>query len=99
MNQYLLLATDYEDSMERRMACREEHIAYIDKLRDEGKALLGAAQIDDKNQMCGSVIFFNMTKNELDDYLKEEPYMKNKVWEKIEIRECKLGPSFSFLLQ
>lgn len=94
MSHFLLLATDYEDALDRRMACRDEHLAYIDKLRLEGKALLGAAQLDNDDQMCGSVIFFNMSQEEMDNYLANEPYIKNDVWDEIEVRECKIGPSF-----
>ncbi|MBT6842986.1 MAG: hypothetical protein HOA17_04200 [Candidatus Melainabacteria bacterium] len=94
MSHYLLTATDKAGAMDRRIACRDEHIAYIDKLRDQDKALLGAAQLDDDGKMSGSVIFFDMTKEELDDYMKEEPYITNKVWGDIKITECKIGPSF-----
>ena len=76
------------------MACRQEHIAYIDKLKAEGKALLGAAQLDNDDEMCGSAIFFNMSQAEMDEYLQAEPYIVNDVWDEIEVRECKIGPSF-----
>lgn len=96
--QFVLIAYDAPDALERRMASREAHIQYIDKLRLEGKALLGAAQLDENNKMNGSIIFFNMSKTDLDEYMKTEPYIINKVWDKIEIKTCKIGPSFSSLL-
>jgi uncharacterized protein YciI len=93
---FLLLAYDYQDSdsYARRMKVRSEHIACIDQLRDSGKALLGAAILDDSGKMIGSTIFLKMTDEELKDYLDKEPYLTAKVWEKVEIKECQLGPSF-----
>jgi uncharacterized protein len=91
---YLLIAYDFEDAFERRLQSRQAHIDYIDKLRDEGKALLGAALIDSQAKMIGSTIFLNMTENELQNYLASEPYLINKVWDKIEIKPCNIGPSF-----
>lgn len=78
------------------MSCRAEHIALIDKLRAEGKALMGAALTNDMGQMIGSIITLDMSAAELDNYLKIEPYIINGVWDtdRIEIKTCKVGPSF-----
>ncbi len=94
MPQFLLLACDGEDVMEQRMACREEHVKFIDKLRDQGKALLGAAMLDEEGEMMGSAIYLDMTEEELQDYLDNEPYIVNGVWEEVEVMPCKIGPSF-----
>jgi hypothetical protein len=91
---YLLIAYDFEDALERRLQSRQAHIDYIDKLRDEGKAIFGAALIDSQSKMIGSTIFLNMTEIELQNYLASEPYLINKVWDKIEIKPCNIGPSF-----
>ena len=76
MSHYLLTATDKAGAMDRRIACRDEHIAYIDKLRDQDKALLGAAQLDDDGKMSGSVIFFDMTKEEFIKLMGENNMIK-----------------------
>ena len=91
---YLLIAYDFEDALERRLQSRQAHIDYIDKLRDEGKAIFGAALIDSQSKMIGSTSFLNMTEIELQNYLASEPYLINKVWDKIEIKPCNIGPSF-----
>ena len=96
MKNFVLTAFDYTDeqALDRRMAVRQDHIKFIDELRDQRKALLGAAILDDSGKMIGSTIFFQMTQGELDEYMKTEPYITQNVWEKIEIKECKIGPSF-----
>ena len=93
-SQFVLIAYDAANVLDKRMACRAEHIALIDKLRAEGKALMGAALTNDMGQMIGSIITLDMTEAELDNYLKIEPYVVNGVWDKIEIKTCKGGPSF-----
>lgn len=40
------------------------------------------------------MIFDFPSKKELDEYLKTEPYVVHKVWEKIEILPGQIGPSF-----
>lgn len=94
---YLVLGYDGDDdkALERRLAVREAHIKLGDKLRDEGKVLYGVAMLDDNKKMVGSVYIMNMdSKEELDKWLEEEPYVKGEVWKKIEITECAVGPSF-----
>ena len=96
MKNFVLTAFDYtdENALDRRMSVRPDHIEFIDKLRDKKKALLGAAILDDFGKMIGSTIFFQMTQDDLDEYMRMEPYITHKVWEKVEIKECKIGPSF-----
>lgn len=56
---------------------------------------MGAALLDEKGQMFGSVMILDYpSRKELDGWLRIEPYLVNKVWEKIEIKPCKVGPSF-----
>ncbi len=94
--QFLIIAHDYKDGLERRLRARSEHIKYGDKLVLDGKALYGVALLDDKGDMRGSVYIMEFpSREELDNYLKNEPYVTGKVWEKIEVIPCKVGPSFT----
>jgi hypothetical protein len=95
--QFLVLGYDGKDdqALERRLAVREAHIALGDKMRDAGKMLYGAAILDDQGKMTGSVLICQFdSRAELDDWLKTEPYVTGKVWQKIEVQTCKVGPSF-----
>ena len=95
--QFLIIAHDHADeqALTRRMAVREAHIAMIDKLKDAGKVLFGAAILDDQEKMIGSTIIGDfLSRKELESWLEEEPYVTGRVWKDIEIKKCKVGPSF-----
>lgn len=95
--QFLVLGYDGADdqALSRRMAVREAHLALGDKMRDAGKMLYGAAILDDNGKMIGSILICEFdSRAELDQWLKEEPYMTGGVWQKVEVQNCKVGPSF-----
>ena len=96
MTFYILRALDYTDegAQERRMQVRDDHFAYLNPQVEKGFAICGGAVLDDSGKMIGSTIVFNCSREELDKYLESEPYVKGKVWEKLEINEYKLGPAF-----
>jgi len=87
--QFILIAYDGTDpgAPERRMKSRPEHLEKISKVKKAGKFLCGGAILDEKGTMIGSMIIYEAEdKAELDRLLKDEPYIYNKIWEKIEIR-------------
>jgi uncharacterized protein YciI len=95
--QFLVLAHDGDDSdaLARRLAVREAHLALGNKLRDEGKMLYGAAILDETSKMVGSVLICDFaSRQDLDHWLEEEPYVTGQVWKNIEVRECRVGPTF-----
>lgn len=95
--QYLILAYDYKDkeALNRRMRTREAHIELGDQLRSEGKLIFGVAILNDERTMIGSMLVAEFENREkLDEWLKVEPYVTGNVWEKIEVKPCKVGPSF-----
>lgn len=97
--QYLILATDHTDpeAYLRRLQSREGHIKLLDKLKAEAKMLFGTAIFDEaREKMIGSAIVCDFSsREELEEYLKQEPYVINRVWEKIEIKACQVGPTFA----
>ncbi len=95
--QFMVLGYDGEDqsALERRLAVREAHIALGNQLRDEGKMLYAVAILDSTEKMVGSMIVLEMeSRAEVDAWLEQEPYVTGNVWEKIEVVQCKVGPSF-----
>src|SRR4051812_38692256 len=93
--QFIVVAHDYKDALERRLAVRAAHVKLGDTLKAEGKHLYGVVLLDDDAKMRGSVLIVDFpSREELDDWLKIEPYVTGKVWEKIEVIPCKVGPSF-----
>ena len=98
--QYIIIAKDYKrNGLKNRLAVRKEHIKLGDRLKAEGKLLFGVALLDRNGQMTGSVYIMDFyNRKELDGWLKTEPYVTGKVWQKIEINPCKVGPSFEKML-
>jgi uncharacterized protein YciI len=100
MKHFVVIAYDYADALPLRMAAREEHMALITKMRERGEVLLGSAILDDSGQMTGSVITAVFSSRaELDAWLKVEPYLVNKVWEKVTVLDSKVAPAFTDLLK
>jgi uncharacterized protein len=94
--QFIIIARDYKDALERRLAVREKHVALGDELHAQGHFPYGVALLDDNEKMKGSVLIMDFSsRKELDEYLKNEPYVVNKVWESIEILPCRVGPTFT----
>jgi len=94
---FLILGYDGsdEEALSRRMAVRADHIKLGDAMRDEGKVLYGVAMLDGNKKMIGSVYIVNMeTREEVDEWLKVEPYVTGDVWRTVEIVPCAVGPSF-----
>jgi len=92
--QFLLIAYDGTDegAPERRMNSRPEHLEKIALLKIAGEFLCGGAILDDSGNMIGSMILYEVTdRATLDERLKNEPYIYNKVWEKIEIRPFRMA--------
>jgi uncharacterized protein YciI len=92
--QFILTAFDYTDSgaLERRMKCRPEHLDKIGYVKKAGKFLCGGAILNEGGTMIGSMILYEVVdRAELDRLLLDEPYIYNKVWEKIDIRPFRMA--------
>lgn len=84
-----------EDAPKRRLEAREEHLNNADTMRKEKKFLYAAAILDEKENMIGSTMIVDFpTREDLDQWLENEAYVKNNVWEKIEVYPCKVPPMF-----
>ena len=95
--QFLVTAYDGidEKSLERRLAARDEHLALVESMFNRGRNLYAVAITDDNDKMIGSVLIVDFpSRFELDEWLKVEPYVLGKVWDKIDIKPCKVGPLF-----
>jgi uncharacterized protein YciI len=92
--QFLLVAFDGTDNeaLERRMKARPGHLENVAVLKKRGEFLLGGAILDDHGKMIGSMIVYEFPNRALlDKCLENEPYIINKVWEKIDIRPYRLA--------
>lgn len=93
---YLIKAHDYPDALPRRMEVRQLHLDALAGLKAQGKVLYAAAMLNDKGELCGSTMFVDLTRDEVDALLRIEPYILNNVWDKdrIEIIAVKPAPGF-----
>ena len=82
--QFIITAHDGENMLDKRMTVRPRHLEGMAKL---GKHIvLAGGLLDDEGKMKGSVLILDFEdRAALDDYLKNEPYVVERVWEKIEI--------------
>lgn len=79
--QYLVIAYDNANALERRLESRDEHVEGVRKLMVEGK-IINAAALMEEDVMVGSTLFIDFeTDEELDAWLENEPYVKNNVWD------------------
>lgn len=95
--QFVIIARDYKDeaALSRRLAARSAHIELSNKALAKGEQLFGVAMLNEKNEMCGSVMVVELpSRADVDQWLQNEPYITGKVWEQVEIIPCKIGPSF-----
>ena len=82
--QFIITAHDGENMLEKRMAVRSRHLEGIAKL---GKHVVCAGGLlDGEGKMKGSVLILDFEDRAgLDDYLKNEPYVAEHVWETVEV--------------
>jgi uncharacterized protein YciI len=91
--QYLIVAYDGTDdtALERRMAVREVHLELARQNYSKGVLLYGAGILDDDGKMIGSMLLCEfLSRRELDEWLKVEPYVTGNVWQKIEVHRAQV---------
>lgn len=87
--QYVVHAYDHTDSdaLDRRMAARPAHLAYVAQLKEKGQFLLGGALLDSDGKMTGSMLMLDMeTEEQLNEYLQSDPYIVQGVWDRIDVK-------------
>lgn len=93
--QYLVIAYDNVDALEKRLEVRDAHVEGAKKLMAEGKIINAGALIEEE-QMVGSTLFVNFESDEeINEWLENEPYVKNGVWnmDEFQIVPVKLLPT------
>ena len=82
--QFLIKAYDSEGMLEKRMEVRPRHLEGMKAL---GKQIICAGGLlDDKGKMKGSALVMEFeNRAALDEYLKNESYVVEGVWKKVEV--------------
>ena len=82
--QFIIIAYDGPDMLEKRMEVRPDHLEGMKAL---GKQIICAGGLlDDEGKMKGSALVMEFPdRAALDNYLANEPYVVAGVWQKIEV--------------
>ncbi len=94
MQQYIIQGWDGTDekALERRMNARPAHLEGARKLKTTGHYVLGGAILNEEGKMIGSTMVLQFeSKEQLQQWIDSEPYIIEKVWEKIDIRSFKVA--------
>lgn len=82
--QYMIKAYDGKNMLERRLAVRPRHLENMAKV--PGKVICAGGLLDGEGKMKGSVLIMDFQREELlRQYLDSEPYLKERVWETVEV--------------
>ncbi|MBQ9877946.1 MAG: hypothetical protein IJM29_03450 [Bacteroidales bacterium] len=80
----MIKAYDGEGKLEKRMEVRPRHLQGMAELGSH--VICAGGLLDESGKMKGSLLVTEFKdREELDAYLAKEPYVVEKVWEKIEV--------------
>ena len=95
--QFIVTAHDFTDERahQRRVVAREAHLSLMEQMIKAGNVRFAVALLNDRERMVGSVLICEFgSRSEIDAWFQREPYITQKVWDKIDIQQCKIGPAF-----
>jgi uncharacterized protein len=94
MRQYVIIAHDGIDAeaSERRKKIRPLHLAGAKILKEKNQFITGGAILDENGQMTGSVMIVQFeTEEEFQEWYNNEPYIKEGVWQTIEVKPFRVA--------
>ena len=84
MMQFVITAYDGEGMLAKRMEVRPLHLEGMERLKDH--LVCAGGLLDDAGNLKGSVLVMEFpNREELDEYLTNEIYVKEHVWERITV--------------
>ena len=87
--QFIVKAYDGEGMLDKRMEVRPRHLEGIERIKEH--VICAGGLLDDEGKMKGSVLIMEYDNREqLDEYLANEPYVQEKVWQNIEVERMNL---------
>ena len=82
--QFLVRAYDGAGKLDKRMEVRPRHLEGMKKLSEH--IISAGGLLDEEGGMKGSALIMDFENRQaLEDYLANEPYVLENVWEKIEV--------------
>ena len=92
--QFMITAYDGTDpaAAERREKARPAHLEGAAKLRDKGHLIAGGAILGEHDNMIGSTMYVDFdSREDLDAWILNDPYVTEGVWEDISIQRIRLA--------
>lgn len=85
---YFITCIDKPNSLEKRLSIRERHIDYLTRFRS--KLVTAGPLICKDGKPYGSLLILDFKiRSELDDFLKNDPYSLEGLFEEVIIKEFK----------
>jgi uncharacterized protein len=89
MATFVLTCTDHPSALDRRMAAREAHLAYVQTRRDMVR--LAGPLLNDAGEMAGSLFIMEAEdRAAVEAFVASDPYSLAGVFQKTEIRPFKI---------
>ena len=93
-----VLVVDYDGkdkgAKKRRAAARPSHLAEAQELKKAGNIIVGAAILDENEEMIGSTLCVEFeSRADLDEWLANDPYVTEGVWQDITVQPIRLAVS------
>jgi uncharacterized protein YciI len=92
--EFLVIAYDGKDAeaKQRRLRARPAHLEGVQAMKQAGTFINGGAILDDNGEMIGSTLYVDFaSREELDRWLKSDPYVTGGVWVEIEVKPIRLA--------
>jgi uncharacterized protein YciI len=91
---YVVMAWDGTDegASDRRMAVRDRHLEVITRWAREGRLQLGFPTFRADGSVAGSLMFLDEDEVGMKEYLAEEPFAREGVWQSYEARPFRIAP-------
>ncbi|WP_207426113.1 YciI family protein [Pedobacter sp. SYSU D00535] len=74
------------------MEARPKHFDMVRKLKATGNFIVGGAILNEAGTMCGSSLIVQFeTEDDLQEWLKQEPYLLHKVWDRVDVKPFRVA--------
>ncbi|MBS7809852.1 YciI family protein [Roseococcus pinisoli] len=91
---YAIFGWDGTDkgALDRRMAVRDRHLEIITRWAKEGRLVLGFPTFRADGSIAGSIMIIEEDEVGVKEYLSEEPFAREGVWQSYEARPFRIAP-------
>lgn len=100
MLQFFVTAYDGTDAEapQRRHASKEAHVKLGHEMIRSGNILFSTAVLNDEEEVIGSMRVMQFeSRSQLDEWLENEPYVREGVWKDVDVKRCRMGPAFEWV--